>query len=222
MPSYPDILIQRSWRRTITLTVNAAGKVIVKVPYFVSRGAIDAFVEQHRQWIEKNILVQKKKSRPGSQKYRDGEIFIFLGKEYRLTIGNYPEIKIRENQLLFPEVSVFRIQKELETWYQRQARKIIRELAESYAQRMQVHYVSISFSDTSSKWGSCTHDNRLQFNWRLIMAPLSVVQYLVVHELVHILEKNHSSRFWSKVGVMHPAYKADNRWLKSHGHSLVI
>lgn len=150
------------------------------------------------------------------------KIFLYLGKEYILHIGNHTKIALYENRLLFPQVLLFRLEKEITTWYLQQARKVIGNQVTFYAKEMKTTYASLKFSDTTSQWGSCSRDNNLQFSWRLIMAPLLVLNYVVIHELTHTLEKNHSSNFWSKVRFHNPSYKQQIKWLQKYGNSLKL
>lgn len=90
------------------------------------------------------------------------------------------------------------------------------------SKKMNTKYKSIRFSDTFSKWGTCFPDNSLQSNWRLIMTPITVINYVVVHELAHTTEKNHGSRFWNKVSLYTPAYKQHRKWLDKNKHLLSV
>jgi hypothetical protein len=146
---------------------------------------------------------------------------LYLGKEYKIKVGNYQAIKIIDDQLLFPIGLQFRINQELEAWLIRQARKIITEQVEYYSRQMKVIYRDLLFSDTKSQWGRCTRENKLQFSWKLVMAPLLTINYVVVHELAHIRQKNHSRAFWSIVRLYNPSYRQQIRWLKNHGQSFI-
>jgi len=143
---------------------------------------------------------------------------------YKLKVGNYKNIHIDPptDGLNFPNFLIFRAKKELDSWYIKQAKEIITKRVEHYSKIMQTSYKNISFSDTKSKWGSCGPDNALQFNWRLIMAPPLVTDYVIVHELAHTIEKNHSRDFWKKVELYKPAYRQYRKWLETNSHRLVI
>ncbi len=156
------------------------------------------------------------------KKYINGETFLYLGEPYTLTIGNYKAIEFKNNLLLFPQFLLFRAQKELEIWYKREALQHINKKAEWYALRMGVKYLSISVADTKSRWGACDPQNRLQFNWRLIMTPHAVLDSVVVHELAHIHERNHSLAFWLHVRRVMPGYKAHRAWINYNQEKLVI
>lgn len=222
MAQIPSPVIVRSDRRTASLYVLPNATVLVKAPLKMSDTTIQAFVKEHSDWIEKRLAVLNQGPIAPVRDYKEGEQFFYLGKIYSLTIGNYGAISAKDDKLQFPSVLSFRIKKELDSWYIARAKKIITELAQKYAMDMQVTYQSISFSDTKSRWGACTHDNHLQFNWRLVMAPMLVIIYVVTHELSHIDEKNHSADFWRRVRRYNPSYVQSRKWLKTHGNLLFL
>ncbi len=156
------------------------------------------------------------------KKYIEGEEFLFLGEQRKLMFGNYKSIHILNNFLFFPQFLKFRVQKELKVWYLQQSLQHIKKRVEYYAYRMNVNYGSVSVVDTKSRWGACTHDNRLQFNWRLIMVPPAVLDSVVVHELAHTMVKNHSQNFWIQVRKVMPGYSAHRAWINHHQDELVI
>jgi predicted metal-dependent hydrolase len=214
MPDVP-ITIVRSLRRTISLHITPNASILVKAPRFVSDREIQKFISQHTEWIEKHTeKIKQKKTNKQTDEY------FYLGKHVSFAPGNYTEISVTDDKLFFPQALLFRKEKELTDWYIKQARKIITEQTVFYAEQMQTTYKEISFSDTKSQWGRCTHDNRLQFSWRLVMAPLLVINYVVVHELSHTIEKNHSRGFWSLVRRFNPSYRQQIKWLSDNGSSL--
>lgn len=222
MDSSKKINIIRAKRRTLSLQVLPDATLVVKAPRFMMDWEIRRFIDSHEDWISRQMKRIERSVKVSPRTYADGEEFLYLGIPRRLTIGEYVNIEAQEGTLLYPRSINFRIRKELENWYTKQARGIITNRATVNAQAMNVSYLGIMFSDTKSKWGSCRHDNYLQFNWRLIMAPMIVLNYVVIHELVHILEKNHSQAFWRKVEQYNPSYKQQRRWLRDNGHSLVL
>lgn len=145
---------------------------------------------------------------------------LYLGEEYTVKPEHVTKIFIQHSFLYFPQALLFRFHKELENWYKQQASTYITTRVAWYAARMHVKYLSVSIADTKSRWGACSHDNRLQFNWRLIMTPHAVLDSVVVHELAHTLEKNHSTKFWIHVHKVMPGYTAHRQWLNHHGDKL--
>jgi predicted metal-dependent hydrolase len=219
---HPDVKVIRSKRKTLSLHVAPDKSVIVKVPMRISMREITQFIEKNQEWIEKQRKRVEVLPHTAQKKYQNGEIFLYLGKPHTLEIGNFTAITVTDDTIFFPQFLQFRIQKELTTWYIKQGKEIITSQVEWNAKQMKLNYKSLSFSDTKSRWGSCSHDNHLQFNWRLVMAPLLVIRYVVVHELVHTIEKNHSADFWSRVRYMSPSYKQQQKWLKTHGEILFL
>jgi len=214
--------IIRSKRRTLGLQVLPDKTVLIKVPLRISVKDITRFIDEHTGWIEKQLCHIATLPVNSKKKYKNGENFFYLGTLHTLEVGDFTEIMAKDNKILFPEFLKFRIEKELTSWYIKQAKALITEQVEWNATQMKTPYQSISFADTKSRWGACTHDNRLQFNWRLVMAPFLVIRYVVIHELVHTVEKNHSADFWSRVKVCSPSHKLQRKWLKEHGELLKI
>jgi len=159
-------------------------------------------------------MIQKKKL------YKNGEQFYYLGNIYTFKPAQTPEIILKEKQLLFPIAALFRAEKEITTWYISQAKDVIARRLLFHAEKMKKTYKSIRLSDTSSKWGTCFADNSLQFNWRLIMAPLPVLDYVVIHELTHTIHKNHRQDFWKEVQKYTPAYRQHRKWLNKNNNLL--
>lgn len=219
--SIPKPQIVRSRRSSLTLHISSSGEIIVKAPLLVSKFMIEKFLQEKSEWIEKTLAkVQQRK--PQKKTYNAGETFLFLGKTYTFKLSDGIEIFLTDTELLFPRVSLFRAEKELTNWYIRQAKDIIGKRVAFHAQKMQAQYKSLLFSDTHSKWGTCFPDNSLQFSWRLVMTPLMVLDYVVIHELTHTTEKNHGDAFWRRVRLFTPAYKQHRKWLNDHAHLLAL
>jgi predicted metal-dependent hydrolase len=108
------------------------------------------------------------------------------------------------------------------TWYKQQARWVIRERVEWFAARYKFIYSQVRISSARTRWGSCSSRGSLSFTWRLVMAPLEVVDYVVAHELAHLRIRNHSPAFWKEVEAILPDYKARQKWLKTNGRLLTL
>lgn len=216
------IQIEKAARRTMAIQIKPDGTIVVKAPRFTPTFLVHQFVRLHADWIEKHLQKMGDRPRKPVRRYEDGEEFLYLGTPHVLSIGAHPQIEARDGKLHYPEFLRFRITKELPGWYRKEAERIITARVAHNAALMGVSYSEIFFSDTKSKWGSCTFDNRLQFNIRLVMAPLLVLNYVVIHELAHITEKNHSRAFWKRVEAFNPSYRQQLKWLKANGHALVL
>lgn len=215
MPTLPNYSVARSKRRSLALHIDKNGTLIVKAPHLIPKLFIDQFVAQHLDWIDKHT----KTVRIAKVAQKEGE-YLYLGQNVTLTPGDYSEIRVVGDKLLFPRALLFRRDKEIHQWYIREARRIITFQLEKFAREMNAEYKEITFSDTTSQWGRCTSDNRLQFSWRLVMAPILTLNYVVIHELAHTLEKNHSRAFWSIVRKYTPSYRQQIKWLTEHGRHM--
>lgn len=215
------IKITRSKRRSLVLTVTADATIVVKAPRLTPMFFINSFIKQHEEWIH-DKLAKIKVQAANAKQYKTGEKFLFLGMELQFQVGNYTEISVQKNKLLFPEFMLFRAKKQLTSWYKKQAKELIAKQTDYWAEKMNTSYGSLTFSDTRSQWGSCSAENNLQFSWRLVMAPYLTLNYVIIHELAHTKEKNHSRTFWGIVEKYNPSYRIQRKWLKKYGHTLIV
>lgn len=219
MPHIPEPKIIRSRRSSISLHVTSQGELIVNVPKLLPTFVVKQFIQSKEEWIIKS-LEKVTKHIVKSKQFSEGEEFLFLGKKYILKHSNGIEITVSDSTLHLPKAMLFRAKKELENWYIKNAKEKISQRVAFHAAQMNTKYKNIRFSDTSSKWGTCFADNSLQFNWRLIMAPLLVLDYVVIHELAHTKQHNHGNDFWGIVRMYTPAYRQYKKWLIENSHLL--
>ncbi|MGZ9092760.1 MAG: M48 family metallopeptidase, partial [Rhodoplanes sp.] len=145
----------------------------------------------------------------------------YLGCSYRLDVRDADEEMVRlDGKFVLCGPRHADLKAGFQKWFVMQARQTIPPRADNYAQAMGVQYRDILISNMKYRWGSCTPANNLSFNWRLVKAPMHVIDYVVVHELAHLLEHNHSPRFWQHVKTQIPHFEACKAWLKDHGQCL--
>lgn len=154
-------------------------------------------------------------------RYENGAVLPYQGQEYTLEIRQYPSYK---KPGVMPEGSRLVVltartdndvvKKAVKEWYAARAVSIIPARVAYYQKQMGVSIGRICIKDVRSRWGSCSSKRNLNFNWRLVMAPLSVLDYVVVHELCHLKEMNHSKAFWALVEEILPDYTMQRKWLK--------
>lgn len=149
--------------------------------------------------------------------------FLFLGKKYPVSIRqNAKSIVELSDKLYIASSNPIRIKRYLEVWYKQQARIIIQKRLNHYARISKLHFNTMSITDAQTRWGSCSSQKNLHFNWRLVMAPVEVIDYVIAHELAHLVEMNHSRQFWETVRKMFPLYRQYRTWLKRYGDTLNI
>ncbi len=211
--------VKYSDRKTVTITVERDRSVVVKAPQGMPEEKIASFVESKKLWIyEKIKCTQKYSSEVPAKEFVSGETVLYLGRKYRLEIvkSDLEEIHF-SGKFIVAAVSAERASEVFREWYKKQASLIIPERVERYAKSLGVTYNKVLISDLKYSWGACTPKNNLNFNWRLIKAPMFVVDYVVVHELVHFLELNHTPKFWIIVSNQISRYKDARNWLREYG-----
>ncbi len=216
----PDKII-RSNRRTLSISVDPFGRLIVRAPKRCGEERIFAFLRQKESWI-----LRKKAERIGAgiqlppediQGYR----LLLVGKEYEIckTVTKKVYANLEEKKIYVP---MEKSQEKLVRWLKEQALILFSSLVEKNAQEMGTAYKSVKVTSARSRWGCCTAENALRFSFRLLYAPLPIIEYVVVHELAHTIHKNHSPHFWRTVEKYKPAYKTERKWLKIHSALMEI
>jgi len=215
----------RKRKKTISIMVGRNGQVTVRAPVGVSTQAIDALLDKKRRWIqqkqrewgERQPLLYRKQ-------FVSGERFLYLGESFPLEFSRLEEdpfpLKLSRDTFFLDERWSDRARDLFVDWYKTRAGGIVRQRVEFYSQQMQLFPQKERITSGKYRWGGCTARRWLSFNWRIVMAPLQIIDYLVVHELAHIRERSHSPTFWSIVETFAPDYRASREWLKSHGDEL--
>ncbi|SHE54639.1 hypothetical protein SAMN02745164_00662 [Marinitoga hydrogenitolerans DSM 16785] len=226
---YFDIVykIIKSRRKTLSIIIDETGEVLVKAPKWLPDFEIKKFVFDKRIWIVSKMMKFKEKPLI-KRKYESGEEFLFLGKNYKLiTIeGNY-DIGIQDGFLYISLKKEFFDNTELKKtmilkWYKNEAKKIINRRLEYYSKLMKLKYGKVYIRDQKTRWGSCSGKNNLSFNFRIIMAPMRKLDYIIVHELAHIVYKHHQKEFWDYVSIYCNDYQESKKWFRENGNKLTL
>jgi predicted metal-dependent hydrolase len=212
----------RSKRKTVALVVGEDGKLTVRAPLRLSKKAIDEFVQSKADWVRRNQeKAHRLRSERGVKRFAAGESYWFLGKQYALQIVERPKPELTLNgSFQLARLSQPKARLTFEDWYRREARRVLTEHAARIASQNGFTYARLRISSARTNWGSCSARGTLSFTYRLVMAPLEVIEYVVTHELVHTQVRNHSAEFWRRVAELSPDYKRHIRWLKDNGHRL--
>lgn len=206
--------ITRSDRKSVAIVIGTDGQVMVRAPKRMQDDEIDAFIDKKKMWIrtkQEQIAAISEKHEP--LKSDDGDSILYLGHSYVIEKEPVTDISIEGDKLIIPMDSTI---EEISTWLKSEAGKIIEERVARYAGVMGVNYASVKMSEAKGRWGSCSTKDSLNFAWRLVLAPLGIIDYVVVHELSHITYKNHSPQFWARVKTVLPNYKEQQDWLKAN------
>jgi hypothetical protein len=222
MPVEVDQLI-RSKRRTLALFIESDGSLIVRAPLRASGKLIREFVDSHTLWIEKKQAQARAVVAPLAKQYIPGESFPYLGESFILeVVKDQKKALLLDGNFKLAERARGDAQKVFEGWYRAQARQVIKERIELLSTRYNFHYEKVRISSARTRWGSCSPTGTLSFSWRLILNPIEVVDYVVIHELVHTVVHNHSKRFWKSVEKILPNYKEFNQWLNKNGRDVML
>ena len=216
--------IKRSPRRKkLTITVERDRSVIVHAPESASEEKIRSIVESKRQWIyDKTHHAQKYAlPHPPGKELVNGESALYLGRQYKVEMIQTDSKEVRfEQRFLIPERLAGDGKQVLRNWYTKRAKEKILPRAQTLAHQLGVAFTRAKIVDNRYRWGSCTTRNNINFNWRLIKAPMFVVDYVIIHELAHLLEANHTPRFWNIVRTQSPKMEKAKQWLIDHGQLL--
>lgn len=213
----------RSRRKTIAILVQHDGKVIVRAPLRAPERLINAFIESKSGWIEAKKAVALQQVALPSRCFTSGEKFWLLGAQISLRVVENQKMALTlQNEFLLSKKHQIHALAIFEKWYKARALKVLSDRVNFFAAQYGFHYEKIRISSARTRWGSCSSRGVLSFTWRLVMAPLAVVDYVVIHELAHLKIKNHSALFWAEVGSLMPAYKTNRDWLKKNGRLLTL
>ena len=218
----PYLLKRSPKRRTIGLRIDHRG-LTVNAPQRAADSRLEQVLRERSGWLF-DKLREWRERQPASFNCADGETLLFLGSELVLRLmegGPRAQPRLSEDDTL--EVSVpdtgdaAAVRRKLEQWYRAEARRHFVQRLEHYADRMGLAVRNVALSGARTRWGSCYSRGDIRLSWRLIQAPISQIDYVVVHELAHIRELNHSPRFWAIVEGILPHYAAAQRALKTGG-----
>ena len=216
--------IIRSKRKTLALVVEHDASLVVHAPMRANEETINKFVAEKEKWIRRKQEQARNFYPPFIPKeYVNGESFWYLGSLYQLKLSHAKKPQLTLNgtfklaQDALPKAPIV-----FERWYRKRALQVISERVVLYAEKHGIIYKQVKITSARTRWGSCSHLGTLSFTWRLVMAPLPVIDYVVMHELVHVQVKNHSKRFWNKLKVFMPDYRERIEWLEKNGHLLSL
>lgn len=221
-------------RRSVAIRVDERGVVRVMAPMRIHEGEINRFLESKYDWLVKVVEEIRTKVKETKREFVDGEKHWFFGQEYPLMIFRS---KTRKRSIVTLTEESFEVEvaaglteaKEklvvadaMLKWYLNEGKKIIKAKVDELVERLDLSYESLRIKRVSSIWGSCSGKNNLNFNRKLIMAPHEVVDYVVIHEVCHLVHRHHRASFWQMVKSLDPSYKKHIKWLKENSHLLSL
>lgn len=212
-------ILHKQNRRSIAVGVSDHGEVFVRAPDWMRRKEIEDYLWSKERWIKKRMINVKESQHVLDMLYKDGEI-LYLGGILKVVARPHVRARIVDKELLVDSRKNMedQIYKVLKT----SAREVIGDFISELEPIMGVRVKSFRLKDNSTNWGSASGQKNLNFNWRIIMAPLEVVRYLVIHEMAHIKHMDHSNRYWAFVEQFDTDYENNDKWLKVNGALLRV
>lgn len=211
-----------SKRKTLTITVERDRSIVVKAPEGTSLEKIRQVVESRKLWLfEKTRHAQKYRPlpHPPGKELVTGESMPYLGRQYRIELVNDGDAIRFEQHFIVPRALVDK-SAAFRDWFMARAEEKILPRVNLHARNLGVTYKDAKIGNGKYRWGSCTPSDNVILNWRLIKAPMFVIDYVVVHELAHLIEPNHTPRFWNIVKAQTPAMEKAKVWLRDNGQIL--
>ena len=212
-------------RRTLGLTVERDGSLVLLAPTQAADEQVERFARQKRFWVYQKLAAREARRRPlTDRKFVAGEGFPYLGRSYRLQLVSELDVPLKL------EAGLFRMRRDpadqyratMIGWYTTHACDWITGRVARYSARARVEPCAVVVRDLGFRWGSCGKGGRLYFHWQSILLPPSIVDYIVVHELIHLREPHHTPNFWRAVEQLMPDGQDRRCWLAAHGHEFVV
>ena len=224
--------LRRSTRRSIGFMIDDDG-LRVTAPKRVSIAEIDNAILTKQHWILTKLKERRERRAARLEKppidWEDGAQLPYLGGEItlRLLVGGRNRTIYNPNTrelwvTLLPGASENTLKERVKAWYQQEAKALFEQRLDLYASRLGVRYSAFSLTSAGTRWGSCTVDRKIRLNWKLIHFSLPLIDYVVAHELAHILEMNHSAQFWANVGLIYPEYEEAKNLLRKRSQELQV
>ncbi len=223
-------VIKRTKRKkTMSISVGLDEEVKVKIPYRLVAKKVYPIIKKKAPWILKHLNDIKEMHYPViKHEFVSGESFSYLGRHFRLRVKKLkgtikPNVVTNAGYLETTVSSALSKRKQTETvrlalieWYKKHAIAKLGERVSIYARKMGLTKPIVLVRDQKKRWASCSKTGVLRFNWRIIMAPISIIDYIVVHELSHLKIKSHSAEFWKQVSSIIPDYERRRLWLRNN------
>ncbi|TET89812.1 MAG: M48 family peptidase [Desulfobacteraceae bacterium] len=224
--------LRRSNRKSMGIAIERDGAIIVTAPHQAKFNEIEKFVSEKKIWIYQKLAKKKTLNREKPRReFVNGQGFLYLGKSYRLKLIDNGKMKSARS----PNVTVLRLwhgyfelaesekanaRNHFISWYRKQIKEQLKARIPRYDKRIGVTVKDTRILDLGHRWASCGRNGVINFNWRSVMAPVWVLDYILVHEMVHLIERGHTDRFWRLVSRVIPDYEEHALWLNENGADL--
>lgn len=222
--------VTRSNRKTGDIIVERNGSVIVRVPHHIDDAQVSELIESKRLWIYKALAEWRELNASRiDREYKNGEGFLYLGRSYRLQLVH------AQDEAVLLKGGRFCVRRDLvqgedprpvreafEKYYTERAIQKLVPRVSYYAPKVGVRATGVEIRDLGFQWGTCATEGRLAFHWKCMMAPQTIIDYIVVHELCHLHHRHHTEAFWNEVDKVMPQWRERKEWLRVNGAGLDV
>ena len=225
-----DFELRRSARRSIGFMIDDDG-LRVTAPRRITLAEIDSAIRAKQRWILTKLRERGERRALRQEKppvvWTDGARLPYLGGEITLRLEEAARSRCAFDGAtltvgVVPGLAEWQLQERVRLWFQSEARRVFAERLDVYAARLGVNYRALALSSAGTRWGSCTVEGNIRLNWRLIHYALPLIDYVVAHELAHLLEMNHSARFWARVESVYPDYEGAKAALRKRSQEMPV
>lgn len=217
--------VYKTNRKTISLTLERNNEVVIKAPYHATDDKIEEFFLRKQEWLytkleEKNKFVDY----PNKRELQNGRWFYYMGRMYKLEIVENVDFKLRfyKNKFELNKEYIENWHDIFIEWYKERFNQKILPRVKLFSKKYNLSPEKISVKDINNRWGNCSKENKLSFHWKIMLAPIAVIDYIIIHELCHIKYKNHSPLYWTMLSSLMPEYEEHKDWLKRYGVELDV
>jgi len=222
-------------RKTIGISVDYDNGVVVTLPKTISQEEIEKVVLNKAAWILNQLHnFSEVITKPTENEFVSGEKYLYLGRAYRLKVNQKEEIKkpsitfhrgkfyVIINTKSKEEKQIKIVRNLLHNWFLQKSESLLKERGKILSLKTGIKPQGFVIKDQQKRWGSCSQDGTININWRIIMAPISVIDYIIIHELCHLKYPGHSNKFWKEVSIFCPNFQKSRDWLRIKGPRLVL
>lgn len=215
-----DIAIKRSNRKTVSIFIERDGSISALVPERLENSEIEEVIKGKEYQIHKNLAEWTQlNDRQVFREFVNGQSFLYLGRNYRLKLVDerLGEVQFVKGQFLLSKLEIDKAKEYFIEFYRKKLRVKLKPLVNQFKEQLGVNPNDVKVMELQNRWASCSAKGNVNFHWKCAMAPMDVLQYIVVHELAHLIHLNHTPEFWNELDKILPNYEKQLNWLKLNG-----
>jgi predicted metal-dependent hydrolase len=213
-----EVTVKRSKRKTLSIYVERDGTVSILAPDSLTDEELHQVVEQKKYTVHKHHAKwQELNAGRTSRKYVNGQSFPYLGRNYRLRIEDGKGLKLKNGYFVLGKSDLSNAKNLFADFYREKGLATVKDRVNTLAPRLGLCVGKIRVMELKNRWASCAASGNLNFHWKVSMLPLSIIDYVVVHELAHYKHQNHSAAFWNEIDKLLPDYRKRLKWLSQNG-----